>query len=205
MTSLDEDHAWQLGTPLLDMNYGVGDSIQLKYQVPLAVYVPPQSGARVGMDNSLAGVKWRFLDQTNCSPFEVSTYPQVEFIYPTSSIERVDADNGDNLILPIEIERHMKQWIVYAESGYIVDQKRPPEYFYGVAAEYDFSEKFALMGELYGGYGSVFQEKGLSFNLGFRQELTEHVALIGAFGRAIFGPESGAPTFMGYLALQLTY
>src|ERR1700733_8729114 len=67
MTSLDEAHEWELGTPLLDLNYGVGEHIQLKYQVPLTVFVPERGGARVGMDNSLLGVKWRFLDQTNGS------------------------------------------------------------------------------------------------------------------------------------------
>ena len=76
---------------------------------------------------------------------------------------------------------------------------------YGVAAEYEFSEKFSLMGEFYGGFGSDFQENGLSFNLGFRRSLTEHVALIGSAGRAISGPASGRPSFMSYLGLQLTF
>lgn len=205
MTSEAEAHVWQLGVPLLDMNYGVGDHIQLKYQVPMEIYVPPHDGPRIGLDNSLAGVKWRFLDQTNGSPVEISTYPQVEFIYPTSSIERVDADNGDNLILPIEIERQMKSWTVYGEGGYVINEKRPPQAFYGVAAQYDFSEKFSLMGELYGGFGQDFQEQGLTFNLGFRRALTEHVALIGSAGRALFGPQNDTPTFQSYLGIQLTF
>jgi hypothetical protein len=205
MTSEYEAREWQLGTPLLDMNYGVGDHIQLKYQVPLEVYVPQQGGPRVGMDNSLAGVKWRFLDQTNGSWLEISTYPQVEFIYPSSSVQRVQADDGDNLLLPIEMEHQFKSVTLYAEGGYIVNQKRPPEAFYGVAGEYEFSEKFSLMGEFYGGYGPNFQENGLTFNLGFRRALTEHVALIGSAGRAIFGPRADAPAFQSYLGVQLTF
>jgi hypothetical protein len=187
------------------MNYGVGDHIQLTYQVPLEVFVPEQGGARVGMGNSLAGVKWRFVDQTNSSWLEISTYPQFEFVYPRSSVQRVLADNGDNILLPIEVEHQFKSLIVYAEGGYILNSERPPEALYGVAAEYEFSEKFSLMGEFYGGFGRDFQESGLSFNLGFRRSLTEHVALIGSAGRAISGPASGAPTFMSYLGLQLTF
>jgi hypothetical protein len=205
MTSEDEAHQWQLETPLLDMNYGVGEHIQLKYQVPLEVYVPAQGGARVGMDNSLAGVKWRFLDQTNGSWLEVSTYPQLEFIYPQSSVARVVADNGDNLLLPIEMEHQFKSLTVYAEAGYILNEYRPPEAFYGVAGEYEFTEKFSLMGELYGGYGPNFMENGLCFNLGFRRSLIEHVALMGSAGRAISGPAGAAPSFMSYLGLQLTF
>lgn len=205
VTSEDEAHEWMLGTPLLDMNYGVGEHIQLKYQVPLNVCVPKQSGARVGMGNSLAGVKWRFVDQTNGSWLEISTYPQFEFIYPHSSVQRVEADDGHNLLLPVEVEHKFEKLTVYAEGGYMVNEERPPEVLYGVAAEYEFSEKFSLMGEFYGGFGSDFQENGLSFNLGFRRSLTEHVALIGSAGRAISGPASGRPSFMSYLGLQLTF
>jgi len=200
-----EDHVWELGTPLLDMNYGVGDHIQLKYQVPLILLVPEEGGVDAGMGNSLAGVKWRFIDQTNGSWLEVSTYPQVEFIYPSSSVRRVEADDGDNLLLPIEIEHQFKSVTVYAEGGLVLNQKRSSEAFYGLAGEYEFSEKFSLMGEFYGGFGRDFQENGLTFNLGFRRALTEHVALIGSAGRAISGPKSSAPTFQSYLGVQLTF
>ena len=205
MTSEDEAHEWTLGTPLLDINYGVGDHIQLKYQFPLEVFVPEQGGARVGMGNSLAGVKWRFVDQTNGSWLEISTYPQFEFIYPQSSVQRVQADDGDNLLLPIEVEHKFEKLTVYAEGGCLLNEHREPEVLYGVAAENEFTEKFSLMGELYGGFGHDFQENGLSFNLGFRRALTERVALIGSAGRAISGPASDAPKFMSYLGLQLTF
>jgi hypothetical protein len=205
MTSEDVAQQWEFEMPLLDINYGVGDHIQLKYQVPLNIYVPKQSGARLGMGNSLAGVKWRFLDQTNGSWLEISTYPQFEFIYPHSSVQRVMADDGHNLLLPIEMEHQFKSLIVYAEGGYVLNENRPSEAFYGVAAEREFSKKFSLMGELYGGFGRDFQENGLTFNLGFRRALTEHVALIGSAGRAISGPRIDAPVFQSYLGLQLTF
>jgi hypothetical protein len=205
MTSEDVAQEWELGTPLLDLNYGVGDRIQLKYQVPLDMYAPKDAGARAGMGNSLTGVKWRFLDQTNGSWLEISTYPQFEFVCPESSVRRVMADNGDNVLLPIEVEHKFEAFTVYAEGGYILNSRRDPQEFYGVAAEHEFSEKFSLMGEFYGGSGRDFQESGLSFNLGFRRSLTEHVALIGSAGRAICGPASDSPTFMSYLGVQLTF
>jgi hypothetical protein len=196
---------WEIGAPLLDMNYGVGDRIQLKYQVQYNVFAPEHGGALAGMGNSLAGVKWRFLDQTNSCWLEVSTYPQLEFIYPSSSVTRGLADRGDNLLLPIEVEHHFKSLTVYAESGYIWNEYQPMEAWYGLAGEYEFSEKFSLMGEFYGGFDRDFQNNGMSFNLGFRRSLTEHIALIGSAGRGIFGPPLRAPAFMSYLALQLTF
>lgn len=204
-TSEDEAGFWTLGTPLLDMNYGVGDTIQLKYQEPLTVYVPSGAGARVGMDNSLAGVKWRFLDQTNGSWLEMSTYPQYEFAYPKSSVQHVGADNGNNLLLPIEIEHQFKSLLMYADAGVILNSARPSEAWAGVAAEYELTENFSIMGEFYGGAGENFMENGLTFNVGFWRKLTKHAALIGSAGRAIFGPAASTPSFQSYLGVQLTY
>ena len=205
MTSENIAHEWELATPLLDMNYGVGEHIQLKYQVQVNEIVPETGGVRGGMGNSLAGVKWRFVDQTNSSWLEVSTYPQLEFIYPGSSARRGLGDSGDNVLLPIEVEHQFKHATVYAEGGYLWNEHRSSEAIYGLAGEDEFSEKFSLMGEFYGGFDRAFENNGLSFNLGFRRSLTEHVALIGSAGRGIYGPVVRAPAFMSYLALQLTF
>jgi hypothetical protein len=198
-------HQWEVGAPLLDMNYGVGEHIQLKYQVQFNELMPNEGGARAGFGNSLAGVKWRFIDQTNGSWLEVSTYPQLEFVYPGASAPRGLADRGDNVLLPIEVEHQFKSVTVYAEAGYIWNEYVPAEGWYGLAGEWELSEKFSLMGEFYGGFDRSFQDNGLSFNLGFRRPLTEHVALIGSAGRGIFGPPERNPVFMSYLALQLTF
>jgi hypothetical protein len=204
-TAQYEARQWEIGAPLLDMNYGVGEHIQLKYQTQVSELAPQQGGARAGMGNSLAGVKWRFVDQTNASWLEISTYPQLEFVYPGSSGRRGLADRGDNMLLPIEVEHIFKPLTVYAEGGYLWNEHRPKAAWYGLAGEYEFGEKFSLMGEFYGGFDRDFQNNGLSFNLGFRRTLTEHVALIGSAGRGIFGPAERAPAFMSYLALQLTF
>jgi hypothetical protein len=203
-TSEDAAHQWVFGAPLMDINYGVGERIQLKYQVQLNELVPQQGGVRVGVGNSLAGVKWRFIDQTNGSWLEISIYPQLEFVYPSTSGPRGLAVSGDNVLLPVEVEHQFKSLTLYAEGGYIWNQHAVAAGWYGLAGEYELSEKFSLMGELYGGFDSAFENSGLSFNLGFRRRLTEHVALIGSAGRGIFGPSLSAPAFMSYLALQLT-
>ncbi len=170
------NHAWLLATPLLDINYGVGDHIQLKYQVQFNELVPAQGGALAGMVNSLAGVKWRFLDQTNSSWLEISTYPQLEFVYPSSSGRRGLADSGDNVLLPIELEHQFKSLTKYGELGYLHNEYKASGGWYGLAAQYDFSEKFSLMGEFYGGFDRAFEHNWLSLNIGFRRALVEHVA-----------------------------
>src|SRR5690349_13872721 len=52
--------------PDLDFNYGWGDHIQLKYQVPLLIVdnsTDPDRGQHIGVGDSLLGFKWRFLDE----------------------------------------------------------------------------------------------------------------------------------------------
>ena len=200
------EHQWNIGAPLLDMNYGVGYHLQLKYQVQYNINVPEHGGPSSGMGDSLAGIKWRFIDQTtNGSWLEVSTYPQVEFIYPSSSIWRGLGDKGDNLLLPIEIEHSFESVVVYAEAGYIWNEFKPYSVWYGLAGEWDLTKNFALMGEFYGGFDHRFENSGLSFNLGFSQILTDHLALIGAFGRGIYGAQERAPDFQSYLGLRVTF
>jgi len=204
-TSVYAAHEWLLGAPLLDINYGVGDHVQLKYQWQANLLAQDHGDVSAGFGNSLAGVKWRFIDQTNASWLEVSIYPQLEFVYPHSSARRGLAVGGDNVLAPIEVEHKFKSLTVYGEVGYLWNEYQPAAGWYGLAGEYELSEKFSLMGEFYGGFDRAFEHNGLSFNLGFSQVLTEHVALIGSFGRGIFGPPERAPVFMSYLALRLTF
>jgi hypothetical protein len=163
------------------------------------------AGAMAGVGNSLAGVKWRFLDQTNWSWLEVSTYPQLEFIYPISSARRGLGDRGNNVLLPIEVEHTLKKLTIYADGGYVINQYRANEGWFGLAGEYELTEKFSIMGEIYGGYDRNFRNDGASFNLGFSRPLSGHAALIGAAGRGLFGGSDRAPAFQSYLGIQWTF
>lgn len=48
--------------PLLDLNYGIGDSLQLKYEVPYLRLTEDGAPSESGLGNSAFGVKWRFYD-----------------------------------------------------------------------------------------------------------------------------------------------
>src|SRR6266511_3707895 len=46
-------------TPVIDINYGVGENIQLKYEIPWVIFHERGIGTRGGIGNSLVGLKWR--------------------------------------------------------------------------------------------------------------------------------------------------
>src|SRR5581483_407243 len=62
--------------PHVDFNYGLGEHIQLKFETGW-VFADAPDGVRSGLDDSLLGVKWRFLDQ-ECAGFNMSVYPQLQ-------------------------------------------------------------------------------------------------------------------------------
>ena len=64
--------------PNVDINYGLGEHIQLKYETGyLFSDGPGSNGLRHDWDDSLLGLKWRFADQDNAG-VDLSVYPQLE-------------------------------------------------------------------------------------------------------------------------------
>ena len=74
--------------PLVDVNYGLGERIQLKLEMPLLI--ESASGTRTGLGNPSLGVKWRFLDDSS-SGLAISTFPSFEFPNPILPL-----DEGEN-------------------------------------------------------------------------------------------------------------
>jgi hypothetical protein len=63
--------------PQIDLNAGVGDRIQLTYQVPYIVQTGTDRRTQSGWGNGYTGIKWRFLDQGE-DGWHMSIFPQVE-------------------------------------------------------------------------------------------------------------------------------
>src|SRR5438270_9237421 len=73
-------------TPLLDINYGLGERIQLKAEIPWMVLQSRSGGQnQTGPGSANVGVKWRFLDRKRHG-FAMSTYPQLEFRTSAASV-----------------------------------------------------------------------------------------------------------------------
>jgi len=89
--------------PHVDFNYGIGERIQLKLETGwLFVDAPEGGGVSSGLDDSLLGVKWRFLEQAR-SGVDMSVYPQLQAENSTGSVARGLANPGPNLFLPVEM------------------------------------------------------------------------------------------------------
>jgi len=202
MGKFDSDWAWEF--PLLDINYGVGERIQLKFEVPWLWLDEEGQEVKDGLGNSEFGVKWRFLDEES-SGISMSTYPQFSFNSLRSSIDHDIVDDGSEFVLPFQIARTFGNAFVYVEVGYAWLEHGTDEWGYGIAVEYEISEAFKLLGEIHGVAEQEFQEDELLFNLGFKWHFHENAALMGSAGKSLREPQGEEDFIVSYLGLQFTF
>lgn len=190
--------------PVLDVNYGWGERVQLKLKPRVVVLDPPGDGARAGAGNIQLGVKWRFLDEDKHG-FAMSVYPQADFNPPGRSVERGLVDDGHDLFLPVELARTFGSTRLYAELGYNWREQREDEWALGIAAEHPLSDRFRLVAELRDIAQRDFGDHELFFNAGFKWKLHEHWMLLGSAGRTLREPRGERAALFSYLGLQLTF
>lgn len=89
---------WKL--PLLDINYGIGDNIQLKYELP---YLRSQTDAfsTSAVGESEVGIKYMFYENEQ-SKMQLAFYPQVSFASSSSdAVNRGLVSPGKVVTLPL--------------------------------------------------------------------------------------------------------
>jgi hypothetical protein len=190
------------GFPHVDFNYGLGEHIQLKYETGwLFVDVPEGGGVKSGLDDSLLGLKWRFLDQER-SGVDMSVYPQLQVENPTGSVARGIAEPGPNLLLPVEIGREFGKMRLIGEIGYQYLRAQENEWVVGLLGALEVSDALELMAEVRSGSEKFLNRGDVVVNLGLRRALTSRLKLLASVGTGLTsGPET--TTFIAYLGVQL--
>ena len=188
--------------PILDFNYGVGDNVQFKYEVPWLVVHENGSGTKSGLGNSVAGVKWRFLDQER-NGLNMSVYPQFEFNNPTASADRGLVAEGTNLLLPVQVSKKFGPVWVNGEFGYTFRQHFDDEWLYGLSSGYEIRENLSILGEIHGGTTKEFKNHEVVFNVGTQWDFTKKYGLLASAGRSFKSGASGEPNLLMFLGLQM--
>jgi hypothetical protein len=210
-------------TPDIDINYGLGNRIQLKYEVPLGIEEMRGDPSQVvaGLGNSLLGVKYRFYQRHSKTrvqdgerevKFSLSTYPQLLLSNPTRAVTRDIAESAPQLLLPLEANANYGWIRISGEVGYWIAGKNAPDsWIQGVVAGHEFKKDTELYLELYdqrdvqmapGTQG--FRETTLG--LGGRIPVVKGhwLRLIGMGGHGLVSatPGNGQPTWIAYVGLQ---
>lgn len=202
-TTLHGSGAHESELPLLDLNYGVGERVQLKYEVAYLVRDEEGEQTRRGVGNSLAGVKWRFYDAGDAG-WRVSTYPQIEFRTPGSDAVRDGlTEEGTNVLLPAEFQRDFSRVSLNVEAGWEWRSEATDAWFGGVAVGHEFPTGFELAAELHGEFLSQLDRCELAFNAGARVAVSESSTLLLSVGRELRNDFESRTGYFGYLGWQM--
>ncbi|HVT40255.1 MAG TPA: hypothetical protein VHE78_14535 [Gemmatimonadaceae bacterium] len=169
--------------PLLDFNYGIGENLQLKYQVPWVLERRIETDAagnerRVsahGISNSVAGVKYRFYDNDE-TKLSYAVYPQVEFRSPGSKSEEdggVTA-SGTTWILPVLFTKEFDSFAVTGNAGLEISTGKSGSVFSSVGLGTRLTPRLALLGEIAGQDLNQADSRRLLLNLGLRKKLDDY-------------------------------
>jgi hypothetical protein len=188
-------------SPLLDVNYGIGERVQLKYEVPW-VSQREDGKTRFGLGNSLLGVKWRFWDAGH-EGWQISTYPQIEVRNPGShSVERGLAEEGTGVVLPLEFQREYESVGINFEVGRELHSRGEDSWFGGCVTGREISERLELMAEVHGQAAS--RDSALALNFGGRFAMNEQGTLLVSMGHELYNDFEGRTALFGYIGWQMT-
>jgi hypothetical protein len=208
-------------TPDIDMNYGWGDRIQLKYELPMAVATDPNNTTRAGLGESLLGVKWRPYEHHKAGEpksdenmdFSLGTYPQVSINNPTSAVRRGVVENGPQYYMPMEFTAQLGPIAFNGEVGrWFGNQLVPSRWGRGLIAGHEFNDRLELYGEIYdlqdiNQIGGAPKQRELTLDVGGRQTLDRagHIRLLFMGGRAIQAVtrQNSEPSWIAYVGFQL--
>lgn len=194
--------------PLLDINYGLGDRIQLKYQVPYLFDSDNGGPFKGGIGNSLLGVKWRFYEQGSETGWRISTYPQLELNNPDDSDTREIVDKGPRFLLPVEVTKIFGPLEVNFEGGYWFSKQTrgnpsPRERILGLAFGHQFNRRFEGLCEFYDDVLLGGDERSSTFDVGGRYEFRKGVLLLFMAGHGLGRIGGQSVSFIGYFGLQV--
>jgi hypothetical protein len=187
--------------PQIDLNFGVGDRIQLTYEVPYILQTSTGRPPERGWGNGYPGIKWRFLDQGE-DGWQMSVFPQVETGGSLLARQKGIAVAGPRYLLPIELTRKIGPLDVDFEAGYYVAGHGPRERVFGLVVGRSVTERLELDAELYDDRAYGAAPHSTTLDLGGRYKLRQGIIALFMAGRSVNGFGDGQPEFIGYIGIQ---
>jgi hypothetical protein len=190
---------WQL--PQLDLNFGLGNRIQLTYEVPYVFQSGGGEPQASGWSNGFLGVKWRFLDQGE-GAWQMSVFPQYEIPGLTSAQQKGLAEPGGRFLLPFQVSKSVGPLDLDFEAGYYFAHHGPEERILGLVAGHQLTPRLEVDVELYNDHAMGALPDFTTLDVGGRYRLGRGFILLFMAGRSIAG-STGQVDFMSYLGVQI--
>jgi Putative MetA-pathway of phenol degradation len=189
-------------TPDLDINFGVGDRIQLTYENAWLRVQNPGAITKFGLGQSNLGVKWRFHDGGE-DGVSVSVFPQAFLNNGNDAVRRGITPPNDALLLPFEFSKKLGPVEVDWELGYQFVHKGSDGWLTGLVVGHEFTKKLELDMEIYSTGTFHPSESQPTIGFGGRYKLHRPIILLFMAGRSVEPAASNQPYFIGYFGIQL--
>ena len=188
-------------TPDVDINFGLGERIQLTYENAWLRVQEPSAATKYGLGQSNAGVKWRFYDAGG-NGLSISTFPQIFVNNPNNSVQRGITSPYNSFLLPFEFSRKFGPVAVNYEVGYQFVHNGPDGWLMGLVMGHDFTPRLEVDVELYSSgvfHPSLAQP---TVGVGARYKIHSPVVLLLMAGHGLEPTSYEQPGFVGYFGLQ---
>jgi hypothetical protein len=192
-------HSSTIERPRLDANYGVGERIQLKFEVPW-LRESDEGSIQTGAGNVVTGVKYRFVGHEG-KIIARSVYPQLELNTTHASVTKGLVEDGSQLLLPTEVTLEIRHLEINGEAGRRFAEAGGGGWIYGLSSEGHVVPRLELVAEVHGERPKDGSTEWI-VNFGARPKLTRQVILMLAIGRGLTGPADERPRLLFYTGLQ---
>src|SRR5580658_8579832 len=169
--------------PDVDINFGVGERIQLTYENAWLRVKNSASPTKFGFGQSNPGVKWRFYDAGD-NGLAVSVFPQLFLNNPNDAVRRGITPASQTFLLPFEFAKKFGPVDVDYELGH------------------EFTKKLEMDVEFYSQgtfHPSAYQP---TLELGARYKIHSPIILLLMSGRSFEPASPNQSYFVGYFGLQ---
>ncbi len=187
--------------PIIDLNYGLGERIQLK--VESAYITLDEENSKVhGIGNAKAGMKWRFYEDDTDLSF--STYPQYTFAPVHKNIDKALADVEESWFFPLEMSKRFDTITITGEVGYLAVTHEDDWIKSGLVVGYSPSKSLELLAEVYRNVQSNGEEESIFLNAGFTYTLTPQINGLFSIGKEVKSSSSPKSELL-FVGLQLLF
>ncbi len=196
-----------VSVPDADINYGWGDNVQLKADLPFGIAQPSAENWRSGPGFANYGVKWRFIDEDDAG-VSVSTYPQYAHSLSNSSIQRGIAPAGGQFFLPLEVSGKLNDFELDGEIGRNFVQNGANQWEAGFVLGHVCGENLDCLAEIHltnsDATSQTSRNSQTLLNVGLTWKLNESMRLLAAAGRE-FGKQTPEQLqTLVYIGIQIT-
>jgi hypothetical protein len=188
--------------PQIDLNYGLGERIQLTYEIPYEINSISGEPHHSGWSNSFVGAKWRFLDQGE-EGWRASALPQIEFAATARAQTLGLAGPGPRYLLPLEVSKRIGPMDLDFEIGEYVPGRGPHERIMGLVAGRTMTARLELDVELYDDRASGALPRETTLDVGGRYKLSPGIIALFMLGRSVGTGGAEATQFFGYFGIQI--